>query len=130
MSIASDFLVPIRDGVLDTVGFGGAGKLADEFQCKGDSAAETVAGGDVPIHDDLFIVDHRTGKLVLEARMGGGVLPSSSPSEARMLGAAQMAATFLPALAKAAQVSVTVLLAARFGVPGMPPGSTTRSTSE
>ena len=46
MSIASDFLVPIRDGVLDTVGFGGAGKLADEFQCKGDSAAEAVAGGD------------------------------------------------------------------------------------
>ena len=113
--------MPIRDGVLDTVGFGGAGKLADEFQCKGDSAAEAVAGGDVPIHNDLFIVDHRTGKLVLEA---------SSPSEARMLGAAQMAATFLPALAKAAQVSVTVLLAARFGVPGMPPGSTTRSTSE
>ena len=34
------------------------------------------------------------------------------------------------AFAKATQVSVTVLLAARFGVPGMPPGSTTRSTSE
>ena len=48
----------------------------------------------------------------------------------RTLGAAQMAATFLPAAAKALQVSVTVLLAARLGVPGMPPGSTTRSTSE
>ena len=66
MSIASDFLVPIRDGVLDTVGFGGAGKLADEFQRKGDGTAEAVAGGDVPIHDDLFIVDDRTGKLVLD----------------------------------------------------------------
>ena len=45
-------------------------------------------------------------------------------------GAAQMAATFLPAFAKETQVSVTVLLAARFGVPGMPPGRTTMSTSE
>ena len=32
-----------------------------------------------------------------------------------------MAATFLPLFAKETQVSVTVLLAARFGVPGMPP---------
>ena len=34
------------------------------------------------------------------------------------------------AFAKAAQVSVTVLLAARLGVPGIPPGKTTMSTSE
>jgi len=47
-----------------------------------------------------------------------------------MLGAAQMAATFRPAFAKAAQVSVTFLLAARLGVPGIPPGKTTMSTSE
>ena len=86
MSIASDFLVPIRDGVLDTVGFGGAGKLADEFQCKGDSAAEAVTGGDVPIHDDLFIVDHRTGKLVLEARMGGGVFAFQQPQRGKDAG--------------------------------------------
>ena len=46
-----------------------------------------------------------------------------------MLGAAQMAATFLPALAKETQVSVTVLFSARLGVPGMPPGRMTMSTS-
>ena len=57
-------------------------------------------------------------------------LPSSRPRDASTLGAAQMAATFLPLFAKETQVSVTVLLAARFGVPGMPPGSTTMSTSE
>ena len=45
-----------------------------------------------------------------------------------MLGAAQMAATFLPWAAKALTASQTVWLAARLGVPGMPPGSTTRST--
>mgnify|MGYP002987340740 FL=1 len=44
-------------------------------------------------------------------------------------GAAQMAATFLPALAKETQVSVTVLFSARLGVPGMPPGRMTMSTS-
>ena len=65
--------MPIRDGVLDTVGFGGAGKLADEFQCKGDSAAEAVAGGDAAVYDDFLIVDDGTGQLVLKCSVSGGV---------------------------------------------------------
>ena len=68
-----------------------------------------------------------TGQLVLKSGVGRGIFAFQ---QASTLGAAQMAATFLPDFAKAVQVSVTVLLAARFGVPGMPPGSTTRSTSE
>lgn len=122
--------MPIRNGVPDTLRLGLTGQLAHQFQCKGDGTAQPIAGGDVAIHHDLFIVDDGTGQLILEASVGGGVPASSRPREARMLGAAQMAATFRPAFAKAAQVSVTVLLAARLGVPGIPPGKTTMSTSE
>ena len=122
--------MPIGDGVLDAVGFRRVGQLADQLQRKGDGAAETVAGGDVAIHHDLFVVDDGTGQLVLEPGVGGGVPALQQAQRSQDAGAAQMAATFRPALAKAVQVSVTVLLAARFGVPGMPPGSTTMSTSE
>ena len=108
--------MPIRDSLLDAVGFGGAGQLAHQLEGKRDSAAEAVAGGDAAIHNDFFIVDD-------------AFLPSSRPRLARTLGAAQMAATFLPALAKETQVSVTVLFSARLGVPGMPPGRMTMSTS-
>ena len=104
--------MPIRNGVPDTLRLCLTGQLAHQFQCKGDGTAQPIAGGDVAIHHDLFIVDDGTGQLILEASVGGGV------------------PAFRPALAKAAQVSVTVLLAARLGVPGIPPGKTTMSTSE
>ena len=120
--------MPIRNGVPDTLRLCLTGQLAHQFQCKGDGTAQPIAGGDVAIHHDLFIVYDGTGQLILEASVGGGV-----PSILAFLGlleAAQMAATFRPAFAKAAQVPVTVLLAARLGVPGIPPGRTTMSTSE
>ena len=122
--------MPIRNGVPDTLRLGLTSQLAHQFQCKGDGTAQTIAGGDVAIHHDLFIVDDGTGQLILEASVGGGVPALQQAKRGQELGAAQMAATFRPALAKAAQVSVTVLLAARLGVPGIPPGKTTMSTSE
>lgn len=122
--------MPVGDGVPDAVGLGLPGQLAHQLQCKRDGTTQTVAGGDVAVHDHFGVQHMGTGQLVLKSGVGRGILPSSRPREASTLGAAQMAATFLPDFAKAVQVSVTVLLAARFGVPGMPPGSTTRSTSE
>jgi len=122
--------VPIRNGVPDTLRLGLTGQLAHQFQCKGDGTAQPIAGGDVAIHHDLFIVDDGTGQLILEASVGGGVPALQQAKRGQDAGGAQMAATFRPAFAKAAQVSVTFLLAARLGVPGIPPGKTTMSTSE
>ena len=65
--------MPIRDSLLDAVGFGGAGQLAHQLQRKGDGTAQTVAGGEVAVHHDLFIVDDGTGQLILEPGVGRGV---------------------------------------------------------
>ena len=66
--------MPIRDSLLDAVGFGGAGQLAHQLKGEGDGTAEAVAGGDAAIHDDFLIVDDGTGQLVLKACVCGGVL--------------------------------------------------------
>ena len=119
----------IRDSLLDAVGFGGAGQLAHQLEGKRDRAAEAVAGGDAAVYNDFLIVDDGTGQLVLKSGVGGGVPAFQQAEAGEELGAAQMAATFLPALAKETQVSVTVLFSARLGVPGIPPGRMTMSTS-
>ena len=59
--------MPIRDSLLDAVGFGGAGQLAHQLEGKRDRAAEAVAGGDAAVYDDFFIVDDGTGQLVLKS---------------------------------------------------------------
>ena len=59
--------MPIRDSLLDAVGFGGAGQLAHQLEGKRDRAAEAVAGGDAAIHNDFLIVDDGTGQLVLKS---------------------------------------------------------------
>ena len=118
----------VGDGVPDAVGLSLSGQLAHQLQRKGNGTAQTVAGGDIAVHDDLGIQHLGTGQLILKTGVCRGL---SAFQQAQLCQhAAQMAATFLPACAKETQVSVTVLLAARFGVPGMPPGSTTMSTSE
>ena len=65
--------MPVSNGVLDTVGFLFAGQLAHQLQRKGDGTAQTVAGGEVAVHHDLFIVDDGTGQLILEPGVGRGV---------------------------------------------------------
>ena len=122
--------MPVSNGVLDTVGFLFAGQLAYQLQRKGDGTAQTVAGGEVAVHHDLFIVDDGTGQLILEPGVGRGVFALQQAQRGQNAGGGADGGYLLPAAAKALQVSVTVLLAARLGVPGMPPGSTTRSTSE
>ena len=73
--------MPIRDSLLDAVGFGGAGQLAHQLEGKRDSTAEAVAGGDVAVYDDFLIVDDGTGQLVLKSGVGGGV-PAFQQAEA------------------------------------------------
>ena len=58
--------MPIRDSLLDAVGFGGAGQLAHQLEGKRDSAAEAVAGGDAAVYDDFLIVDDGTYTGCLE----------------------------------------------------------------
>ena len=62
--------MPIRDSLLDAVGFGGAGQLAHQLEGKRDSAAEAVAGGDAAVYNDFLIVDDGTGQLVLKSGVG------------------------------------------------------------
>ena len=73
--------MPIRDSLLDAVGFGGAGQLAHQLEGKRDRAAEAVAGGDAAVYDDFLIVDDGTGQLVLKSGVGGGV-PAFQQAEA------------------------------------------------
>ena len=112
--------VLVGDGFLDAGGLFGAGELADQLEGEGDGAAQAVAGGDVAVDDDLLVQHLGAGQLVLEGGVGGGLA---------VLGAAQMAATLRSSAASALTAPVTAALAARLGVPGMPPGSTTRSTA-
>mgnify|MGYP000083855781 CR=1 FL=1 len=45
----------VGDGVPDAVGLSLPGQLAHQLQRKGNGTAQTVAGGDIAVHDDLGI---------------------------------------------------------------------------
>ena len=61
----------VGDGVPDAVGLSLSGQLAHQLQRKGNGTAQTVAGGDVAIHHDLFI------KVIVASAMGRRELVSS-----------------------------------------------------
>ena len=58
---------------MDAVGFGFPGQLAHQLQRKGNGAAQTVAGGDVAVHDHLGVQYLGPGQLVLESGMRRGL---------------------------------------------------------
>ena len=63
----------ISDGLLDTVGLGGACQLAHQLQSERNGTAKAVAGGDVFVYDDFLVVDDGTGQLILKTGVCGGV---------------------------------------------------------
>ena len=120
--------MPIRDGLLDAVGFGGAGQLAYQLEGKRDRAAEAVAGGDAAVYNDFLIVDDGTGQLVLKSGVGGGVPAFQQTEAGEDAGAAQMRRP-LACLGKRNAGVGDGLVLGEVGVPGMPPGRMTMSTS-
>lgn len=122
--------MPIRNGVPDTLRLCLTGQLAHQFQCKGDGTAQPIAGGDVSIHHDLFIVDDGTGQLILEASVGGGVPAFQQAKRGQDAGGSTDGGNLPARLGKGGTGLGDRLVGGKVGCARDPPGKTTMSTSE
>jgi hypothetical protein len=104
-------------------------ELAHDLEAEVDGGSGTAAGRDEAVDDDGVVVDDGTssGDGLNEGRVGGGGggaagRPSSTPSSAKIEGAAQIAAIASPSSARRSTSAWIAGVAFRFVVPGRPPG--------